>query len=184
MAPERRVAMRGLFRLVVWLAGLTLVVLIASQFLFEPTYTVSSQVLIHAPPDRVWDKVGSLDQWPSWVKGIERFDLVKGEGRETGSMINAHVYNGFKGWDLDIRLTEVIPPMRLRYQVLGGSLNGVQSLIELKPSQDVRSTTVSWNESHTPGGVWGNLLAVGLKSIVTTHHDESLNKLKFSLERG
>jgi uncharacterized protein YndB with AHSA1/START domain len=176
--------MRKLFKFIVWLAGLALVVLIASKFLFEPTYTVSSEVVIRVPPGRVWDKVGNLEQWPSWVKGIERFDIVRGEGRETGSLANAHVYNGFKGWDMDIRFAEVMPPMRLRYQVLGGPQNGVQSLIELKPSEDVRSTTVSWNESHTPGGVWGNLRAVVMKSMVTTHHDESLNKLKFSLERS
>ena len=176
--------MRELFKFIVWLGGLGLVVLIASKFLLEPTYTVSSEVVIRVPPGRVWDKVGNLDQWPSWVKGIERFDLARGEGRETGSLANAHVYNGFKGWDMDIRLIEVIPPMRLRYQVSGGPQNGVQSLIELKPSEDVRSTTVSWSESHTPGGVWGNLRAVVMKSAVTTHHDESLNRLKFSLERG
>ncbi|MEW6683298.1 MAG: SRPBCC family protein [Nitrospirota bacterium] len=176
--------MRGLVRLIVWLAGLAVVVLIASKFLFEPTYTVSSQVVIQAPPGRVWDKVGTFEQWPSWIKGIERFEITLGEGRETGSVANAHVYNGFGGWDLEIRLTEVVPPMRLRYQLLGGPQSGAQSLIELKPSEDVRATTVTWNESHTPGGVWGNLLAAVMKSVVTTHHDESLNQLKFALERG
>jgi uncharacterized membrane protein len=176
--------MRELFKLILWLAGLALVLVIASKFLFEPTYTVSSQVVIQAPPGRVWDKIGSLDQWPSWVKGIERSQLVKGEGRETGSMMNAHVYNGFNGWDMDIRLTEVVPPIRLRYQVLGGPQSGVQSVIELRASEDARRTTVTWSESHTPGGLWGNLLAVAFKSVVTTHHDESLNRLKFAIERG
>jgi uncharacterized protein YndB with AHSA1/START domain len=176
--------MRGLFRLIAWLTGLAIVILIASKLLFEPTYTISSQVVIQAPPGRVWDKVGNFEQWPSWLKGIERLEIARGEGRETGSVANAHVYNGFRGWDMEIRLTEVIPPMRLRYQVSGGPQNGVQSLIELKPSEDVRSTTVTWNESYTPGGVWGNLRAVVMKSIVTTHHDESLNQLKFALERG
>lgn len=176
--------MRELVKLIVWLAGLALVILIASKMLFEPTYTVSSEVVIRVPPGRVWDKVGDLGQWPSWVKGIERFTFVSGEGRETGSVINAHVYNGFKGWDVGIRLTEVIPLMRLRYQLSGGPQNGVQSLIAMRSSGDASTTTVTWSESHTPGGIWGNLLAVVLRSIVTTHHDESLNTLKFSLERG
>lgn len=176
--------MRGLFRLVVWLVGLAVVVLIASKFLFEPAYTVSSQVVIHVPPGRVWDQVDNLDQWPSWVKGIERLTLVNGDGRERGSLASAHLYNGFRGWDIDIRLTEVTPLTRLRYQVVGGPQNGVQSAIELRSSEDARTTTVTWNETHTPGGLWGNLLAVAMKSIVTTQHDESLNQLKFSLERG
>jgi uncharacterized protein YndB with AHSA1/START domain len=150
----------------------------------EPTYTVSSEVVIRVSPDKVWDKVGSFQQWPSWVKGIERFDVVLGEGREPGSQANAHVYNGFQGWDIDIRLTEVIAPMRLHYQILGGPQNGVQSEIELTPSPNGRSTTVTWTESHAPAGLWGNLLAAVMKSVVTTHHDESLNRLKFSLERG
>lgn len=176
--------MRGLFRLIGWLAGLAVIVLIASKLLFEPTYSVSSQVVIHAPPGRVWDKVGNFDQWPSWFKGLERFEITLGEGREAGSVANALVYNGFRGWEMDIRLTEVFAPFRLRYEVSGGPQDGAQSVIELKPSEDVRTTTVTWNESHTPGGLWGNLLAVAMKSIVTTHHDESLNKLKFALERG
>lgn len=176
--------MRELFKLIMWLAGLVLLVLIASKFLFEPTYTVSSRVVIHAPPGRVWDKVANLGQWQSWVKGIERLTLVTGEGWEKGSRANAHVYNGFQGWDMDFQLTEVVPPMRLRYQVLGGPQNGVQSVIELNSSPDARATTVTWSESHTPGGLWGNLLAVAMKSMVMTHHDESLNRLKFSLERG
>lgn len=176
--------MRELVKLVGWLAGLMLVVLIASRFLLEPTYTVSSEVVIRVPPGKVWDKVGSFEQWPSWVKWIERFDVVLGEGRESGSQANANLYNGFKGWEMDFRLTEVVPPMRLRYQVLGGPQNGIQSVIELRPSEDARSTTVTWTESQTPGGLWGNLFALVMKSVVTTHHDESLNQLKFSLERG
>jgi uncharacterized protein YndB with AHSA1/START domain len=175
--------MRGLFRLIVWLAGLAVVILIASKFLFEPTYTVSSQVVIHAPPGRVWYKVGNFEQWPSWFKGIERFEISQGEGREAGSVANAHVYNGFRGWDIELRLTEVIPPMRLRYQVLGGPQSGVQSLIELKPSEDVRSTTLSPGTNRTPGGLWG---AGRRRHEVDRHphHDESLNQLKFALERG
>ena len=175
--------MRALGRLIVWLLGLAIVILIASKLLLEPTYAVSSQVVIHAPPGRVWDKVGNLEQWPSWVEGLERFDVALDEGRQAGSFANAHVYNGFQGWDMEIRLTEVVPPIRLRYQVAGGPVNGVQSVIELTPSNDVRSTTVTWNEAYTPGGLWGNLLAFAMKSIVTTHHEESLNQLKFAIER-
>lgn len=176
--------MRELGKLVVWLAGLALAILIASHVLLEAAYTVSSHVVVRVPPGRVWDKVGNFEQWPSWVKGVERFAVIRGKGHETGSEANAHVYNGFGGWDLNIRLTEVVPPMRLRYRIAGGPQNGVQSIIELNPSQDARTTTVTWHESHTPGGLWGNLLAWVMKSLVTAHHDESLNRLKVSLERG
>ncbi|HET8760052.1 MAG TPA: SRPBCC family protein [Nitrospiria bacterium] len=176
--------MRALFRLIVWLAGLALVVLIASKVLLEPTYVVSTQVVIHVAPGKVWEKVGALDAWPAWVDGLQRLSVVKGGGREVGSLADVHVYNGFQGWDMTIQIVETVPDHRLRYQVLGGPQNGVQSTIELTPSQDARSTTVSWNESDTPGGLWGNLLAVGMKLIVETQHDASLNQLKFALERA
>jgi hypothetical protein len=176
--------MRAFVKLIVWLAGLALVVLIASKLLLEPTYAVSSQVVIHAAPGRVWAKVGALDEWPSWVKGIERLSVVRGEGHEIGSLADIHVYNGFQGWDMTIQIVETVSDHYVRYQVLGGPQNGVQSTIQLTASPDVRSTTVTWNESQTLGGLWGNLLAVVLKSMVTTQHDESLNTLKFSLERG
>ena len=176
--------MRALFKLVVWLAGLALVALIASKLLLEPSYVVSTQVVIHVAPGKVWEKVGALDGWPAWVDGLERFSVVKGGGREIGSLADAHVYNGFQGWDMSIQIVEAVPDQRLRYQVLGGPQNGVQSTIELTASQDARSTTVSWHESDTPGGLWGNLLAVAMKVIVETQHEESLNRLKFALERG
>ena len=41
-----------------------------------------------------------------------------------------------------------------------------------------------WTESHTPPGLWGPLVAAMLKPAVTTHHEESLNQLKFGIERG
>jgi uncharacterized protein YndB with AHSA1/START domain len=176
--------MRVLFRLIVWLAGLALVALIASKLLLEPTYVVSSQVVIHVAPGKVWEKVGAVDAWPSWVDGLERLNVVKGRGREVGSLADTHFYNGFQGWDMTIQIVETVPDQRLRYQVLGGPQNGVQSSIELTASQDVRSTTVRWSESGTPGGLWGNLLAVAMKLLVETQHEESLNQLKFALERG
>jgi uncharacterized protein YndB with AHSA1/START domain len=176
--------MRALFRLIVWLAGLALVALIASRVLLEPTYVVSTRVVIHVAPGKVWEKVEALDAWPSWVDGLERLSVVRGGGREVGSLAEVHVYNGFQGWDMTIQIVETVPNSRLRYQVLGGPQNGVQSTIELTPSQDARSTTVSWAESDSPGGLWGNLVAVAMKVIVETQHEESLNQLKFSLERG
>jgi uncharacterized protein YndB with AHSA1/START domain len=175
--------MRALLKLIVWLTGLALVALIASKFLLEPTYSVSSRVVIRATPAKVWEKVGALDQWPSWVKGIERLNVVKGGGQEVGSLADTHVYNGFQGWEMTLQIVETRPEARVRYQILGGPQNDVQSTIELKPSADGRSTQVTWTESQTPDGLWGNLLAAVMKSIVTTHHEESLNTLKFTIER-
>jgi uncharacterized protein YndB with AHSA1/START domain len=175
--------MRALFKLIVWLVGLALVVLIASNLLLEPTYAVSSRVVIRATPAKVWAKVGALDQWPSWVKGIERLNVVKGGGQEVGSLADTHVYNGFQGWEITVQIVETRPEVRFGYQILGGPQNGVQSTIELKPSADGRSTQVTWTESQTPNGLWGNLLAAVMKSIVTMHHEESLNTLKFAIER-
>lgn len=174
---------RGLVRLVMWLLGLALVVLIASKFLFDPAYTVSSAAVVRVPPEKVWAKVGNLDQWPLWVKGIERLEVVAGEGGEVGSRADLRVYNGFQGFAMSVQLVEVIPALRVRYQVIGGPQHGLQSTIALKPGADGKSTQVTWNESHAPGGLWGNLLAAVIKSIATAHHDESLNQLKFKLER-
>lgn len=175
--------MRALLKLIVWLAGLTLVALIASNLWLEPTYAVSSRVVIHATPAKVWAKIGALDQWPAWVKGIERLNAAKGGGQEVGSVADLHVYNGFQGWDITVHIVQVRPEVRFGYQIMGGPQDGVQSALEIKPSADGRSTQVTWTESQTPDGLWGHLLAAVMKSIVTTHHDESLNTLKFTIER-
>ncbi len=174
---------RALFRLAGWMVGLALVVLVASKFLLEPSYAVSSEVDIRVVPAKVWAKVGALDQWTDWVKGLERVTIVKGDGRGVGSLAEVRVYNGFQGWEMSIQLVDVDPDRRVTYQVLGGPQNGVQSTIELSPSEDGRSVHVAWMESRTLDGLWANLLASVIGSIVTTQHDESLNQLKFHLER-
>ncbi|MEO5657458.1 MAG: SRPBCC family protein [Nitrospiria bacterium] len=175
--------MRSLIRLIVWLMGLGLVVLIGSHWVFSPQYTVAAEVVIQMAPERVWAHVGDLSRWPSWVKGLERFDVVPGTG-QGGVTANARIYTGFQGIDLVVRVVESLPDLRLRYEIHGGPQNGVTSTIELHPGQDGRSTRVRWSESQTPPGLWGNLKAAGLKSLVTTHHEESLNQLKFTLERA
>jgi uncharacterized protein YndB with AHSA1/START domain len=176
--------MRALLRFAGWMVGLALVVLLASKFWLDPTYAVSSEVTIRVPASKVWAEVGNLDEWTEWVEGLERVTLVKGDGRGVGSMADVNVNNGFRGWDMSIQFVEVIPELRIRYQVLGGPQNGVESTINLAPSEDGRSVHVAWTESHTLEGVWANLLAAVTGSIVTTQHDESLNQLKFRLERG
>ncbi|MEO5656396.1 MAG: SRPBCC family protein, partial [Nitrospiria bacterium] len=110
--------MRSLIRLIVWLMGLGLVVLIGSHWVFAPQYTVSTEVLIQMAPERVWRKVGDLSQWPSWVKGLERFDVAPSTG-QGGVTANARIYTGFQGIDLVVRVVESLPDLRLRYEING-----------------------------------------------------------------
>jgi hypothetical protein len=166
------------------MVGVALIILLASKFWLEPTYTVSSEVTIRVPAAKAWPMVGNLDEWTEWVKGLERVRIVKGDGREVGSMADVSVYNGFRGWDMSIQLVVVIPELRIGYRLLGGPQNGVESTINLESSDDGRSVHVAWTETHTLQGLWANLEAAVIGSIVTTQHDESLNQLKFRLERG
>ncbi|MFZ5861517.1 MAG: SRPBCC family protein [Nitrospirota bacterium] len=176
--------MRALLRFAGWTGALAVIVLAAAKLLLEPTYVVSAEVTILAAPEKTWAKVGSLDQWTDWVRGLEQVALVRGDGRTVGSLADVLVSNGFQGWEMSLQLVEVVPDVRLRYQVLGGPQHGVQSVIALTPSNDGRSVRVAWTESHTLNGLWANLMAAVVGSIVTTHHEESLNELKFHLERG
>jgi hypothetical protein len=85
---------------------------------------------------------------------------------------------------IEVKVIEKIPQARLRYLMIGGVLDGVTPTLELQTTDEGRATRVRWTESHTPGGMWGNLIAVVLGSVVLTHHEESLNRLKFLLERA
>ncbi len=176
--------MRGLMKLILWVLGLALAVLIGSKLFLAPTYAVTVEIPIRVSPDKVWERVGDLTKWMSWMRGMERFDLAKGEGREVGSVARAHVYTGLQELELNVQIVEVIPGVRLRYRITGGPQDGITSLIELRADPEGRSTRVRWTESQTPDGVWGSLVAAALKSVITTHHEESLNQLKFKLERG
>jgi len=175
---------RGLITLILWAAVLAAVVAVGSKLALPDGYTVATSVLIHVSPDRTWSRIDDLTQWMSWMRGIERLDMERGTGRETGSTGRAHIYTGFQGLDLTVQLVEVIPLRSVRYRVNGGPQDGVTSTIELQTIDQGRSTLVRWTESQTPGGLWGNLKARVLLSIVQTHHEESLNRLKFTLERA
>lgn len=176
--------MRALSRFIGWTAGLVLLVLVGSKWLLAPDYSIAVEILIQAPAARVWEKVGDLNQWPSWVKGFEQFDVTSGGGNEAGSTAHGRVYTGFQGIEMDLRIREYRPGFRLRYDILGGPQDGVISTLELSPNEEGRFTRLRWIESQTPGGVWGNIKAAVLRSVVTTHHEESLNQLKFKVERG
>ena len=175
---------RALIRFAVFVLVVGAIVLVGSKLFLAPDYTVTTDVLMRVPPDRVWEDVGDLAKWTSWVRGLERFEVVKGAGREVGSVARARVKAGFRSIDFDIQVVEALPGFRLRYRIIGGPQNGVTSEILLQSAEDGRATRVRWTESHTPPGLWGHLLAAMLKPAVTTHHEESLNRLKFGIERA
>ena len=175
---------RALIRFAVFVLVVGAIVLVGSRLFLAPDYTVTTDVLIRVPPDRVWGDVGDLAKWPSWVRGLERFEVAKGMGREVGSVAHARVEGGFRSIDFDIQVVEALPGFRLRYRIIGGPQNGVTSEILLQSAEDGRATRVRWTESHTPPGLWGHLFAAMLKPAVTTHHEESLNRLKFGIERA
>jgi uncharacterized protein YndB with AHSA1/START domain len=160
------------------------IVLVGSRLFLAPDYTVTTDVLIRVPPARVWEDVGDLAKWPSWVRGQERFEVVTGMGREVGSVARVRVEAGFRSIDFDIQVVEALPGLRLRYRIIGGPQDGVTSEILLQAAEDGHATRVRWTESHTPPGLWGHLFAAMLKPAVTTHHEESLNRLKFGIERA
>ncbi len=176
--------MRALVKLIVWGLGLMLVALIGSKFLLAPTYSVSTEIMIRVPPDRVWEQVGDLTKWTSWVRGLEELTVVTGETPHRGAVARALVYTGFKTMAIEVKVVEKIPQVRLRYLMVGGLFDGVTPTLELQTADEGRATRVRWTESHTPGGMWGNVIAAVLGSVVLTHHEESLNRLKFLLERA
>lgn len=174
---------RALIRFAGFVLVVGAIVLVGSRLFLAPGYAVATDVLIRVPPDRVWESVGDLAKWPSWVRGLERFEVAKGMGREVGSVAHARVEGGFRSIDFDIQVVEALPAFRLRYRIIGGPQNGVTSEILLQSAEDGRATRVRWTESHTPPGLWGHLIAAALKPAVTTQHEESLNQLKFGIER-
>ncbi len=175
---------RALIRFAVFVLVVGAIVLVGSRLFLAPDYTVATDVLIRVPPARVWEDVGDLAKWPSWVRGQERFEVVTGTGREVGSVARVRVEAGFRSIDFDVQIVEALPGFRLRYRIVGGPQDGVTSEILLQAAEDGRATRVRWTESHTPPGLWGHLFAAALKPAVTTQHEESLNQLKFGIERA
>ena len=175
---------RALIRFAVVVLVVGAIVLVGSNLFLASGYTVATDVLIRVPPDRVWEDVGDLAKWPSWVRFLERFEVVKGAGREAGSVARARIDAGFRSIDFDIQVVEALPGFRLRYRIVGGPQDGVISEILLQAADEGRATRVRWTESHTPPGLWGHLLAALLKPAMTTQHEESLNQLKFGIERA
>src|SRR3990172_13268669 len=107
---------RALIRFAVFVLVVGAIVLIGSKLFLAPDYTVTTDLLIRVPPDRVWEDVGDLAKWPSWVRGLERFEVVKGAGQEVGSVARVRVDPGWRSIDFDIQVVEALPAFRLRYR--------------------------------------------------------------------
>src|SRR3990172_10324637 len=99
---------RALIRFAVFVLVVGAIVLIGSKLFLAPDYTVTTDVLIRVPPDRVWEDVGDLAKWPSWVRGLERFEVVKGAGQEAGSVARARVEARFRAIDFYIPLVQAL----------------------------------------------------------------------------
>ena len=78
--------MRALAKLIAWGLGLVLVVLIGSKLFLAPTYSTSTEITIRVPPDRVWEQVGDLTKWTSWVRGLEGLTVVTAETPQRGAV--------------------------------------------------------------------------------------------------
>jgi hypothetical protein len=77
---------RALIRFAVFVLVVGAIVLVGSKLFLAPDYTVTTDVLIRVPPDRVWEDVGDLANGRRGVRSLEQFEVVKGAGRETGSV--------------------------------------------------------------------------------------------------
>jgi uncharacterized protein YndB with AHSA1/START domain len=147
--------------------------------------TVSAQIVIDAPIERVWETIMDPKRLGDWVtihKSVENFS--KPPLRRGATMDQAMSVRGIT-FHVHWRLAEVNSPHEARWE--GGGPAGSDAFInyELSSDESGKTTFRYINEFHPPGGRLGSVASrfiVGATSEREAHN--SLSRLKNLLERA
>ncbi len=69
------------------LAAMSLILLIPGMALSDELTTSQSEQ-VNASPEQVWALIVDADNWAQWNPAVKKSELKKGDGEETGSVVN------------------------------------------------------------------------------------------------
>jgi uncharacterized protein YndB with AHSA1/START domain len=147
--------------------------------------TVSAEIEINAPIERVWETIMDPTRLGDWVtihKSVS--DVSQNPLRQGSTMEQALCVKGFT-FRVHWTLAAVDSPHHAQWDGAGPAHSNALIRYELQSNDDGRTTFRYTNEFHPPGGRIGNVagrMIVGATSEREAHN--SLAKLKQLLEHG
>ena len=134
---------------------------------------VQEDVLVDAPPDRVWNEVVDFEARPLWAPRVKQARIVDGGPLKEGSRIRLKI-----GRDrFTPTVVEIRPPGRLTLLVRGPGFR-VNHVYELRPAGDTTSLTLTGHYS----GLIGRLVARFMRRSVRRDLTDELAALKRAAE--
>lgn len=146
--------------------------------------TVSAQIEIDAPIERVWETVMDPKRLKDWVTIHKSVAKVSQKPLREGSTMDQTMSVRGLTFRVHWTLVSVDSPRRAQWEGHGPARSTALIRYELSSDGDGRTTFKYTNEFHPPGGILGNVagrVIVGATSEREAHN--SLARLKELLER-
>lgn len=146
-------------------------------------FTVSRSIVVEAPPERVYEMVGDLENWPiwgPWKDADEALVVTLGE-RTTG----VGASQSWKGTDGDGRLvfTSADVESGVAFDLFFNE-DAFSNTSSITYEQGSGGLVVTWNMAGTvPAPIVGSFLARMMPGMVSPMFDEGLAKLKSAVEK-
>jgi len=163
---------------------IVIIVVVVVVGLFLPTsYTVERSIVINAPPSRIHEYVGNLENWNFWEPWREEDPtIVITHGEKTKGVGASQSWVGESG-DGALTFTKDSPTEGIAYDlVFDGGTYVCQSAMVYDPLED-GETKVTWTMSGDMGTpVIGGYFAMMMDAMVGETFDKGLSNLKSTVE--
>lgn len=173
---------RQIFKLIGLGFGLAALVVVIVGFLLPSGYTITRSIVVQAPPERVHEFVGNLDQWPRWTPWL-RTDptlvitpgaLLAGEG--------AHQSWHSKTGGGEMTVTRSQPDWGVAFNMVLGKHKRM-SACSLLYHPTPTGTEVVWQMQGDSGlDIFGRYFNLLLDPLMGPMLDEGLARLKMLAE--
>ncbi len=163
---------------------IVIIVVVVVVGLFLPTsYTVERSIVINAPPSRIHEYVGNLENWNSWEPwGEEDPTIVITHGEKTKGVGASQSWVGESG-DGALTFTKDSSTEGIAYDlVFDGGTYVCQSAMVYDPLEE-GETKVTWTMSGDMGTpIIGGYFAMIMDAMVGETFDKGLSNLKSTVE--
>lgn len=146
-------------------------------------YSISSEILIDAPPQAVFAEINDLENWQSWSPwSPERIEGLTVRCIGTSGVGNAMTWNDARG-EGKLWIITSEPACKIEYLMRFSNFPEMTSDITLTPTDN--ATKVQWSsQGRLPSGPFYGYLAPFFGYHMRHEYDESLIRLKDKLEEG
>jgi uncharacterized protein YndB with AHSA1/START domain len=142
----------------------------------DAVFTLSNQIEISAPPERVWEILVEAKQWPQWYEGAQNVIVQTPQGDER--LTNEAVFTWeTMGEDLTSRVVEYEPPYRLAFESRKWSLKAYHAWLLIPTQTGTRVVT-----AESQYGLLARLQRIFQPKTLSDLHDVWLAEMKKKAE--